>query len=230
MNMKLKITKCFILLLSMLYLILLFSDWSVGGIQISAQPIFPKEQEAFIETFFGFGALSLSAIIYGIDMRLYNQHLFKHYQKQNRLANEYKFLVKNFQNQEICNRAKDIQIDTHYKKESLYNIRLSDSFKRLQNAANANKKGNKEDFLDLEAEINSYFPNFTQLLCYSYPKITEKKLNLCLLIKAGFQTKDIASLLCMHHSSISHLKMRIFKELNITETNISNLNEYLYSL
>ena len=83
--------------------------------------------------------------------------------------------------------------------------------------------------MELESEIDYLYPNFTKILFEYCPMITEKQLNLCLLMKAGFQTKEIALLLCMHHTSISHLKSRIFQSIKMDkkETEISNLSDFV---
>lgn len=228
--MKIKITKIVLILLVPIYLVLLFGDWNIGCIQVFDHPIIPKEQEAFVETFYGFGGIMIGAIVYAVDMHLYNNTLFERYQKQIRLANEYKIILQNSENKEIEKRANLIQIPMDIKNEYLYRLKQTESYKHLKELAHKDQKGNTEDFLSLETEINSIFSNYTQIICTYFPKITEKKLNLCLLMKAEFQSKEIATLLCMHHSSVSHLKKRMFEELNSSDTNITNFNEFIQSL
>lgn len=209
---------------------LLFGEWPIGSIKITESPIIPKEEESFVIAYFGFGSIMLAAIIYAIDMRIYNNSLFEHYLKQARLANEYKLITKNSSNQEIKTRADSINCPINYQKECLYKIRSSECCKALQVLAKENQKGDKEHIIQLEGESNAIYPNFTQLLCSHFPNITEKKLNLCILMKAQFSTKDIATLLCMHHSSISHLKKRMFDELNNTNSDITNLADFINNI
>lgn len=138
----------------------------------------------------------------------------------------------NLQKEELADRLTQINVSPDYDSQRLNLLRHTDSYLKLNKIAQLGGKSDKRLLVELESEVDYLYPNFTQTLFECYPMITEKQLNLCLLMKAGFQTKDIASLLCMHHTSISHLKSRIFQSIKIAEKNqeVSNLSEFINQL
>lgn len=130
----------------------------------------------------------------------------------------------------VAERMQDLQISPDFYKVALSKLRHCDSFGQLEDAVRMGKKGEKAMFLELEIEINNLFPGFSQVLCSHFPVLKEKQLHLCLLLKAEFPTKDISCLLCMHHSSVSHLKSRMFASLNLEDASIENLNDFIRTL
>lgn len=133
------------------------------------------------------------------------------------------------QKEELAQRLSQISVSPDFNSKRLNLLKHTDSYLQLSKAAKEGKKGDKQLFVELESEIDYLYPNFTKTLFEHYPMITEKQLNLCLLLKAQFQTKDIAPLLCMHHSSISHLKARLFQAIKLEKTDekINNLSDFI---
>ena len=150
------------------------------------------------------------------------------------LQNEINALNKNIieiqtQKAELEKRIENIQVTPNFSNVCLSKLKNTASHRKLKELANKNKKGEEYLFVELEAEITSIYPNFTTVLYEYNPKLTEKQLNLCLLLKAEFSNNEIANLLCLHHSSVSHLKSRIFSAITST-TSASNLSDFLKTL
>lgn len=134
------------------------------------------------------------------------------------------------QKAELEERIRTIQVLPNYSNICLNKLKHSDICVKLQKQARKNEKGDREQFVELESIINSLYPNFTKCLYDYIPNMSEKQLNVCLLLKADFSNNDIASLLCMHYSSISHLKSRIIATLNEQNIEIENLSDFLNKL
>ena len=127
-------------------------------------------------------------------------------------------------------RIKNVQVEPNYSIVCLNKLKPTESYRHLRTLANEGRKGEKCLFVELETEITSLFPNFTKQLFDYSPKMNEKQLNLCLLLKAEFSNNDIASLLCLHHSSVSHLKSRIYASMCNVPNEASNWSDFLKTL
>ena len=146
-------------------------------------------------------------------------------------------------------RIKNVQVEPNYSIVCLNKLKPTESYRHLRTLANEGRKGEKREeeekkrekeregrkgekclFVELETEITSLFPNFTKQLFDYSPKMNEKQLNLCLLLKAEFSNNDIASLLCLHHSSVSHLKSRIYASMCNVPNEASNWSDFLKTL
>ena len=134
------------------------------------------------------------------------------------------------QKAELEERIRSIQVLPNYSNICLSKLKHSDICFKLQKQARKNEKGKREQFVELESIINSLYPNFTKRLYDFIPDMSEKQLNVCLLLKADFSNNDIAVLLCMHYSSISHLKSRMMATLKEQNIEIENLSEFLNKL
>lgn len=133
------------------------------------------------------------------------------------------------QKNELEKRIKNVQVTPNFSNICLNKLKHTSSYRKLKELADKEKKGEEQLFVELEAEITSIYPNFTTVLYDFCPKLTEKQLNLCLLLKAEFSNNEIANLLCLHHSSVSHLKSRIFSAIKDT-TSSTNLSNFLKTI
>lgn len=134
------------------------------------------------------------------------------------------------QKAELEERIRTIQVLPNYSNICINKLKHSDICVKLQKQARKNEKGEREQFVELESVINSLYPNFTKCLYDYIPNMSEKQLNVCLLLKADFSNNNIASLLCMHYSSISHLKSRMMATLKEQNIEIENLSDFLNKL
>ncbi|WP_163210927.1 tetratricopeptide repeat protein [Bacteroides sp. 519] len=81
---------------------------------------------------------------------------------------------------------------------------------------NISKPGFKfkdENWEELQQQIDFFYDGFTERLRIRYPRISEKEMRVCLLIKAGLSNKEIANMVYMQHNSVSTLRERLFKKV-----------------
>lgn len=136
--------------------------------------------------------------------------------------------ILNKQKEELENRKQNINIEPNFSKKCLAKLQRTDAFLTLRTRIKNSQKCERHLMIQLEAEIDSLFPGFTKSLYEFSPKMNEKQLELCLLLKANFKTTEIASLLCLHYSSISHMKRRIFESMQVQ--GVTSLNELIEKL
>ena len=157
--------------------------------------------------------------------------------EQTELTRKYKGKIKelmssieilNKQKEELVERKQNINVEANFSKKCLAKLQRTDVCLALRARIKNNQKCEKDLMIRLEAEIDSLFPGFTKSLYDFCPKMNEKQLELCLLLKANFKTTEIASLLCLHYSSISHMKRRIFESMHMQ--GVTSLNELIEKL
>lgn len=113
-------------------------------------------------------------------------------------------------------------------KKNLASLKRTDVCVQLRENAKNNMKAERQQIVELEVEVGRLYPVFLKSLYEFFPNLSDKQMNLCLLMKAGFSTVEIASLLCLHYSSVSHMKSRLFKSLDID--GVTDLNDFLTKL
>lgn len=136
--------------------------------------------------------------------------------------------ILNKQKEELEDRKQNINVEPNFSKKCLAKLQRTDAFLALRTRIKNSQKCERNLMIQLEAEIDSLFPGFTKSLYEFSPKMNEKQLELCLLLKANFKTTEIASLLCLHYSSISHMKRRIFESMQVQ--GVTSLNELIEKL
>ncbi|MEZ4800900.1 MAG: 7TM diverse intracellular signaling domain-containing protein [Flavobacteriales bacterium] len=70
---------------------------------------------------------------------------------------------------------------------------------------------------DFKAKVNDLDPNFVNLLIEKYPDLTKSEVRLLILIRVGYNQKEIASILNIDPSSVKKARTRARKKLGLEE-------------
>lgn len=132
------------------------------------------------------------------------------------------------QSEELGYKFSDINFVAEASKKKNASLKRTDVCIQLRKNAKSNIKAEHQQFVELEREINHLYPGFSVSLSEFFPRLSDRQLDLCLLMKAGFSTVEIANLLCLHYSSVSHMKSRLFKSLEVD--GVTDLNDFLTKL
>lgn len=89
------------------------------------------------------------------------------------------------------------------------------------------KKVKEDSWKNFEISFNSVNADFQKNLLSKYPSLTASDLKLCIFLKSGMSSKDIASVLYMNASSVKVSRYRLRKKLNLQQD--TNLQTFLTS-
>ena len=82
----------------------------------------------------------------------------------------------------------------------------------------------------LQNVIEQNFPNFTKSLYLLHPDITLQELRVCLLLKAGTRVKDIAQLMNLNSTAVTHLRSRLYTKITNLRGNGKDLDKIIADL
>jgi len=88
-----------------------------------------------------------------------------------------------------------------------------------------NSKVREDSWLRFELAFESAHKDFTKKIILKHPSLTSSDLKLCIFIKLGMQTKDIATVLCRTPDSIKVSRHRLRQKLELDPG--QNLTTYL---
>ena len=104
-------------------------------------------------------------------------------------------------------------------------IKTSPIYSCLVSKASKGEKASEEDFNELSDTVDSCYPNFKEQLYACLPDVTASNIHLCLLLKAGFRTKEIAVLMCQTQAGISHKKARLYTKIENKPASVQSLED-----
>lgn len=78
-----------------------------------------------------------------------------------------------------------------------------------------------KDFPILINKLNELYDNFTLRLNKSYPKLKERDIEVCCLVKAGAKTGNIASIIAMTPNAVTKKKRQILEKMEIVDENVT---------
>lgn len=83
-----------------------------------------------------------------------------------------------------------------------------------------------KDFPMLVCQLNELYNNFTLRLNKAYPKLKERDIEICCLVKAGAKTGNIASIIAMTPNAVTKKKRQILEKMEIVDENVT-LDQFL---
>ncbi len=123
-----------------------------------------------------------------------------------------------------------IQLSSDYKAICESKLKNSDIYRKLSLYATQGEKMGKGDMEALSQTIQDVYPTFLYHLHTYFPRLTPQTTLLCLLLKCGFRTKEIASLMCVTHTGISHKKARLYATAQNTPSAVKSLDDLLSTI
>lgn len=85
-----------------------------------------------------------------------------------------------------------------------------------------------KDFPVLISKLNELYHNFTLRLMKAYPKLKERDIEICCLVKAGAKTGNIASIIAMTPNAVTKKKRQILEKMEVVDENVT-LDRFLSS-
>ena len=123
-----------------------------------------------------------------------------------------------------------IQFSPDYKAICDAKLKNTAIYRKLSLYATKGRKMEEEDVEELSQTIQDIYPTFLYHLHTNFPRLAPQSMPLCLLLKCGFRTKDIASLLCVTHTSISHKKTRLYATAQNVPSDTKDLDDLVSSI
>ena len=111
-------------------------------------------------------------------------------------------------------RIQAIQEMQQKAKDSLYKKEAYKKFHAVANNAKSPQSITAMDWQELQSIVDETYANFTDRLKELYPQISEKELQVCLLIKIGITPVQMASVLLTSKQNISSLRARLYTKLS----------------
>lgn len=114
----------------------------------------------------------------------------------------------------------------------LMNLQTSSIYKEFKQAANDESVNlisvkNQNKWKELEEAINKAYPNFTKQLNLVCPNLSEKEMQVCLLTKLKIQPSGIAIILKCNRQSITNIRTRIHKKIQLEGKEYSKINHFI---
>ena len=101
-------------------------------------------------------------------------------------------------------------------------------FKKYTNSSHASRLTDK-DWENLQTKIDECFDRFTYKL-YGLYRLSQTELHICLLLKAQFRNKEIASLINLSDEGITSIRRRLYAKMFKEKGDAKKLNEFISSL
>lgn len=118
-----------------------------------------------------------------------------------------------------------LEHDTYVKEQ----VEKSDVFQMVQTCCTSGKLLRANEWEMVELYINSSYPDFlARLNGWNWMSEVEKRV--CLLMKLGISSANIAVAISKERSAVSQIKRRLFKKVNGVDGNASAWDEFLASL
>lgn len=85
-----------------------------------------------------------------------------------------------------------------------------------------------KDFPNLICKLNELYDDFTLRLSKSYPKLKERDIEICCLVKAKAKTGNIAAIIAMTPNAVTKKKRQILEKMEVVDENLT-LDRFLAS-
>ncbi|MDL2212621.1 tetratricopeptide repeat protein [Bacteroides sp. OttesenSCG-928-N06] len=166
--------------------------------------------------------ISIISVFVVILLGLIISILFAHFRRKKQEWKGQTRRTQYFQLQEIEQKdekiedlKKQIVLLQHKKEQEKVDIFLQSTICQLivDNASDPDFKMNKERWAELQNQIDETYNQFTERLRIHYCRISEKEIQVCLLLKTGIQNKSISRLVHMAHNSVSSLRARLYEKV-----------------
>ncbi len=128
---------------------------------------------------------------------------------------------------ELTFASQQITLPQEYSSMNFAKLRNTPLCQKLTELARKNEKASEEDFQTLTLLIDEYYPEFRTHLYTCNTQITIPAIRLCLLIKSGYRNVEIASLMCLSHTTITHKMERTYLLLTKKEGKAKDLKNFL---
>lgn len=88
----------------------------------------------------------------------------------------------------------------------------------------------EEHWHELQKEIDKAHNDFTARLYLLYPRLKQKELRVCLLVKARVTNSDMAAILCVGSNSISSIRARLFEKIHGRKGKTKDFDNFIWEL
>ena len=150
----------------------------------------------------------------------YNKTIIENKNKE--LTENTLVLIKNNKfNLQLINKLQELQ-------DTIPNIKSSTKEMFEQIIQSINEKVNSDSWQKFEMSFKSVHKNFSKILFERYGNLTHTEMKLCVFLRLGMSTKDIASVLFISPGSVKVNRSRLRKKLNLEPE--QNLSAFLSSL
>jgi DNA-binding CsgD family transcriptional regulator len=83
----------------------------------------------------------------------------------------------------------------------------------------------EDDFVYLKHWVDLTSENFASRLKKAYPRLTDKEMNFCCLVRMNLSLQSLADIYCISKNSVSRRKLRMKEKMELAEE--TTLDEYL---
>lgn len=128
---------------------------------------------------------------------------------------------------EVSNKQSEILQKNRSTQDAMFN---NTEICKLFRLAGGVKRIGEEDWKQLYAAIDTYYPLFVKRLYELCPSMSERERKVCILIKALVPVKDISILLECESSAISKLRKRLYQKITGEEGNAKKMDELIADL
>ena len=128
---------------------------------------------------------------------------------------------------EVSNRQNEILQKNRSTQDAMFN---NTEICKLFRQAGGVKRIGEEDWKQLYAAIDTYYPLFVKQLYELCPSMSERERKVCILIKALVPVKDISILLECESSAVSKIRKRLYHKITGEEGNAKKMDELIADL
>ena len=128
---------------------------------------------------------------------------------------------------EVSNKQSEILQKNRSTQDAMFNN--TEICKRFRQAGGI-RHIEEEDWKQLYAAIDTYYPLFVKRLYELCPSMSERERKVCILIKASVPVKDISILLECESSAVSKLRKRLYQKITGEEGNAKKMDELIADL
>ena len=138
-------------------------------------------------------------------------------------------LMTRLQSEKIKNLLSELNKDRHLLNEGLYKLRHSEIICSFKEALAKGLSIHDEDWKEMEASFCKYLPSFEQTLLAVH-EMSQIEWRVCMLLKAGFSSSDIARIVNKSPTAIPSIRSRLYSKFFMKKGKASDWDVFIDSI